>query len=677
MTTEAHTIDMRRAAFRDMPQCAGAMHETAPSLTRPSPIMAERPIGFAFFALLAVGLWIATHPYPGILGDASVYIGRALADLDPNGVGRDMMFVHDGQSRFSVFPLLLDHMVAALGTARTGLLLSMSAVALWAVTLAIFAGRYVPKSFVAIVVIFVAVLPNAYGAPQRFSFSEAIAVPRPFAEALVLLALASLAGGRMRTAFASLIAASLVHPLMALAGWGVFAIVLGREDRRWIAAFGGIALLVIAGALAGVPVLHRLVTTMDPQIKAFAVWRGPHLFPTHWPIGFMGPMLAQAATLAIAASFFAGRRRLILIAAILVGVGGIVAQAIFADQLSLLLVIQGQLWRAAWLTAALGAVALALCAREMWENGPRGHVTLALLALSWLTADMPEVAGFMAVAAVAVYFAARRTTLPLTWNVAILLWGIAILVAAGLNAHYFRGYAQFIERIPADASHGIGYFWLRRYVAFPILGAVLLLAFSRKWPRLAELGLVVAALCLCVIAIRSWDERDSFQKMLDSDRHPPELMQAIASRPGEILWVDGLGEAWYLAGRPQWASRQQGVSSIFSRELVTEWRKRMQFLVDEGLAANKALTTFHIPSWKELPRLTAANVSHLCARPDAPAWIVAPVYKDTIIPPGLAAHEWRLPQPNFRMTEEPDFYAWHRIDAYAILPCAGGPTQQR
>ncbi len=36
---------------------------------------------------------------------------------------------------------------------------------------------------------------------------------------------------------------------------------------------------------------------------------------------------------------------------------------------------------------------------------------------------------------------------------------------------------------------------------------------------------------------------------------------------------------------------------------------------------------------------------------------------------------WR--RPNFKMTEEPLFYAWHRITAYAILPCAHQAPEPR
>src|ERR1700733_9069530 len=87
--------------------------------------------GTIFLPLIAVALWAVTHPYLGIIGDASVYMGRALADLDRAGIGHDIMFVNDGQSRFSVFPLVLDRLVAAFGTGPTALTLALLAMAAW------------------------------------------------------------------------------------------------------------------------------------------------------------------------------------------------------------------------------------------------------------------------------------------------------------------------------------------------------------------------------------------------------------------------------------------------------------------------------------------------------------------------------------------------------------------
>jgi hypothetical protein len=579
------------------------------------------------------------------------------------------MFVNDGQSRFSVFPLLLDHLVGTFGTGPTALALALCSMAVWITALCALARQFVAPRFVFLVVLFVAVLPVSYGTPWRFEYSEVMAVPRPFAEALVLAALAALASGRTLLPLVLLIAASFVHPIMALAGWGAFGIVLCREDRRWAIAIAVAAALVLAGALFGVPLLHRLAIVMDPSLKAFALSRSPLLFPTHWPIDFIGPLAVEATTLAIAASFFAGRRRTVLVAAIFVGIGGIAAQALFGDTFSLLLVIQAQPWRMAWLLAALGTAALGICTVELWRQGPRGRVVLAVLAMAWLGCEESATGALICVVALVVHFGARLFPIAITPRIVAWVWAAACALALLWNAHYFIGYGRFLASIPGDGPHYISHFWTRRYVAFPILAVIVTLVFARPSRAIWCLKCAIALL-LILATVRFWDERIPFQKMADTDIHPPALMNLIASRSGEVLWVDGLSEAWFLTGRPQWASAQQGVSTIFSTALTKEWRERMQFLIRERLAERKALSVAHFPSSADLPRLTQAGVAHLCARPDAPAYIIAPVEDGAAIPPQLKPQYWRLDPPNFRMTEEADSYGWKRISAYAVLPCA-------
>jgi len=420
-------------------------------------------------------------------------------------------------------------------------------------------------------------------------------------------------------------------------------------------------------------VLHRLVTEIDPSLKAFALARSPHLFPSAWPMNYLGFVIAEAASLLIAASFVEGRPRLILIGAIAVGVLGILAQIVFGDVLSLLLVIQAQLWRMTWLTAALGAAALGFCAVTLWTRGPRGQIILALLSIAWLSSEIPENAALASGAALILSFAGERIALPSARPTAVFLWAFTFLFAAALSLTYLRGYAAFVAHMPREVPHSISYIWIKRYLVFFVLALILPFAFSRRFSTIIVAGAVIVSLCLGVLAAYGWDRRDPFQKLMDSATHPAPLAQTIASRPGEVLWIEGLAEAWFLTGRPQWASPQQGVSTIFSADLTRLWRPRMQFLIDHGLSDKRSITvTAHLlPSAAELPQVTVANHAALCARPDAPAWIVAPFGPDIIIPPGLAAHEWRLPQPSFKMTEEADGYGWERIDGYAVIACAG------
>jgi hypothetical protein len=627
--------------------------------------------GGLFLWPAAIGFWILVHGFRGITADASLYVARALADLDPAGLGRDMAFVYDGQSRFSLFPLVLRHLVAILGTGLTADVLAIAATAAWLVALTVLLRQFLPTRFVPLSILCVALLPSFYGSAGIFHYAEVLAIPRPFAESLALFALWALAAGHSWRAFALLVGATLLHPIMALAGWAVFGLVLCREDRRWWFAALVIGAAVIAAGVFGLPVARRLVMPVDADLRAFATYRVPYLFPVKWPLESFGPVLIEAVTLAIAASFFEGRRRAILIATIAAGVGGLIAQIVFGDFAGLLLVIQAQLWRMAWLLAALGAAMLGVAAFELWQRGPRGHIVLAGLCIAWLIDDHLLLAAPAALVIVLFHFGPRSASVQSSWTPARALWAAAAALALLLGFYYLAAYGELVRNIPQEHYYPGEFLWGDSSLAFMLMGLMLTIyTFVRGTPVLsatrsaAALGVVAAALTL-------WDSRPAFQRMFDAGHHPAALTALIASRPGEILWIGGLAEGWLLAGRPQWASRQQGSGTIFSRALTLEWRRRMQFLMAHGLAERDAIVAFHVASAREMPRLTRDGVRALCTRQDAPAWIIAPVMADVPIPTSLKPRYWQLENPNFIISKTPSNFEWHRVSAYAVLPCAG------
>jgi hypothetical protein len=96
---------------------------------------------FSPIPLIAFLVFVLGRPYRGIVQDPQIYIGRAVADLDPSGVGRDLMFVHDGQFAFSLFRFVVRAMVALWGPAMTGEVLAVVAALAW-----IFAARAKPSA---------------------------------------------------------------------------------------------------------------------------------------------------------------------------------------------------------------------------------------------------------------------------------------------------------------------------------------------------------------------------------------------------------------------------------------------------------------------------------------------------------------------------------------------------
>lgn len=106
--------------------------------------------------------------------DVRLYVGYALAALDPDGIGRDILFLNDGQSKFSVYPLLM-----------RGLAVS---------------------------------LPSFYGGNGVFRYAEHFATPRAYAEACVLAAFAAMLSRRTVWAMSALGLGLAFHPLVTASG---------------------------------------------------------------------------------------------------------------------------------------------------------------------------------------------------------------------------------------------------------------------------------------------------------------------------------------------------------------------------------------------------------------------------------------------------------------------------
>jgi hypothetical protein len=618
--------------------------------------------------LIALSVFLLSRPYFGIVHDGYIYIGRALADLDSNGVGRDLMFVHDGQFGFSVFRFAATALVALLGPALAAQALVFAAELGWFCAAAAFARQLTSGRAVWTVVIFTALLPASYGAPYTFGFAEPFAVPRPFSEALVLASLAALACGRNGFSLCGLIAAGLMHPVMSLPGFAVYLVVLGVEDKRWfLFATLGLAVLIIGGA-AGLPILYRLFTPVDPAFRGLFESRSSFLFPSLWPSESFCSLLVQTATIAIAAHLQQGRVRCILSAIILAGFCGIAVAAIFGDWLSSLLIVQLQPSRMVWLMSAAGAMAMGVCALKLWQQRPGGRIVLALLVLSWSFITQFEVASVAAILALYLHFGERRFEPLLKARFVPAIWVFTLAVSAIWQLRLSAFPWHFSMNAPEGYSDPLSV--LVKYL-LPLPVCALAVYFTIVSPRIYRWQRAGFALLLAAAAVLSWDHRSPGQRMLETDLPPAEIIELINKQKGEVLWIDGMTEAWFMLGRPQWASPLQGIPIIFSPTLANEWRDRTQDLMSLRLADQKSFAPWSEPKRADRPELSLASVRRLCARDDAPAWIIAPLHRGEEPPTGIDMTLWRLPEGQFRLTKGDGEYVLEGIEAFGVIPCAG------
>jgi hypothetical protein len=445
---------------------------------------------------------------------------------------------------------------------------------------------------------------------QKALISKLLLRPRitkaPSTSLSVLAGLAAFAAHRDGVAFPFIAGATLLHPIMALAGFAVVLAVLGWEDKRWFWFFAPAAALVILAGWLGVPLLDRLFIAVDPALRSLHESRSPFLFPSLWPLESFPPLIAEATTLVIAAYAQQGRRRTILAAIIVVGLSGIAMSAIFGDWLSSLLFLQAQLWRMAWLMAAVGALAFGICAVDLWRGGPSARIVLALLVLCWSFNTQGAVSGPAAILALLLYFRAARFAPWFTPRRVAYVWVFIIAVSILWQIRLYAYLWHFAMAAPAGYGN-LQMVLIRGFLVLPLCALTIYFAVTkpRVSPFLQGAGVVV----LLTAAFALWDHRTPAQRMMEESSLPPEMMRLLGQRQGEVLWIDGLAEAWFVLGRPQWASPLQGGPIIFSPILATEWRRRMQLLMDLRLADQKSFAPWSAPASTDRARLSQDGYS--------------------------------------------------------------------
>jgi len=260
-----------------------------------------------------------------------------------------MVLAEHGQSGFTIFPELMVFMVAAFGSSLAAKLTALVALVLWIAAAAALSASIAEGRTRWVILIFIVVLPAHYAGLEVFHYAEALAVPRPFAEAFVLLGLALFGFGRRFWAALPLVIAGLFHPLMALPGLAIYAWLLLFDPQTRVVkpivglASVGIGLACLVGAAAlGVPVADRLFTAVDPAWRDILVARSPYLFVSEWPLADWTRTIVQFATVAIAARLVSGPVRSLFAAVALVAAAGVLTSLLFGDALGSLLVLQIQ-----------------------------------------------------------------------------------------------------------------------------------------------------------------------------------------------------------------------------------------------------------------------------------------------------------------------------------------------
>lgn len=633
---------------------------------------AGRVGGAAIAAFVAVAaLFVFTHPFPGFSGDSQIYLGRALADIDPQGVGRDLMFRLDGQSRFTIFPRLAAWLASQNSLLATALWLVAASSCLWFAAVALLA-RSALTGPIWIGLAIVIAAPAGYGGFDLLRYGEALAEPRPFAEAFVIFALAAFLAGRLALSAACIAVAILFHPIMALAGVATIGLRLCFDDRRWIfVPLVGFVAVAFAYWTAA-PNAERLAL-LDPAWLAELNNRNAYLFPHRWPLAAYALPFTQAVAILVASRRAAPELRRLLLAGLLAGLLGLAIAFVAGEFYPLVILVQAQTWRMWWLTGLLAAVALACAASTMARAEPADRVALAALALSMALAPEFELAAvLLALAALALGLRPAQSRIEISEHFARLTWIAGGVALVALNMSEMTDLAQLNGFAQPDFTPN--YMTLVLKFAGPLLAFATVAFAAFGMPRaLARMprGLYAAvAGSAAVGAAFLWNSASSYDNALGHSERQADLLRLAPNGEGEVLWLSASLEPMIWMGRPNWNAEMQGAGGVFSRQIAMAYVDRAQALVDLGLRDQSLVRRAPGAVKSVFPELKREQFVKLCARQDAPSYVVAPIRKDAALDPDLKARRWTAPAVRVDPLLSPDRVEFARIEEYAVIACA-------
>jgi hypothetical protein len=586
------------------------------SPTEPQPVsLAHRAVWLSL--LLALAAWWVANPYRAFDQDALYYAAEALFRAGLADLSADPFFRHGSQGDFSLFITPYAALIRAVGVDVAALAVTVLGRVLWLWAAARLARALAPSWAAAgLGLALLLWLPNSYEPYRLLSLGEAFAVPRLWAEAACMLALADLVACRHARALWLALLGCGLHPLMG-AGALVLVLLLWPLPGR-LAALSAMSLLtrltVAALALAllaaaGLAPFDRLLLRYDPAWWQIVGTRNFFTVTASWGVGDVALVAAWWLLLGWSAwrhPAGSAPRRLGVGLCVVVAAG--LLAWVLACALQAVLGVQVQLWRVLWLLHVVVPllVVAALARRPLRDPAEQASALLALAVL--LTATWSALVLALLLIGLSVPWPALQGHLPPARQRRLAGLLLALVLLARLAA---LPELQQTARSLGSAAQP----WLQALTMEPAAG---LLLTAGLWAALRQpvlqrplalRGLTALAVLLLGSAAWAWGQ-PALARLQRSPAWVVPLRAALP--PGQtVYWRHGLDRTWLDLRRPHYAHPMQGASALFSRPQALELQRRLLRLQAAGLTEGP-------PEWPEFPTqqpLDARTARWLCEDP--------------------------------------------------------------
>jgi hypothetical protein len=606
--------------------------------------------------MLLLALWIVAHPYFGIVHDARYYALQALQASHSGSYAGDLFFKYGSQDNYTLFTALYGPLVGWLGPGGAHLAAYVAGQLFWLAALVWLLGVLFEPPAALLAALGAVLLNPHYGSASIFQYGEVFVTPRLFSEALVLCALALLFRRRAAASGACLLAAGLLHPLMAIPGVCVLAIEVGRRvwsgarpaQRWWVvavimAAAISLAALLLSGRLS------RATAVFDPAWFDLVLARSAYAFLARWSVTDWIQVLATAASLLSAMAVLVRQRP--AFAAVLLTAAGCMAVGFLAGDLGRnVLAVNLQLWRALWLATLLANAALGALIAQTGRSASSRELLWGALLVGF-AAHFAPVNGMVQAVPVFIGLGAfwweRKAGRPLP--------RIARF-AAGLAVALCLGWAVLLGAI---ASRLDGWEWVPQ--ALIAAAALVLLAAP---PRQAGPKVKTAAgAVLAVLALATADSRSDWQKFTEAPGLPDDL-RPLARTPGGLYWEGDPAFVWVKLKRSDFYACEQGTGAMFYRGTAMEFAARSAVMRQLDTADFGDNSQLFCPAKANSKAFgpTASAIAQVCrAYPDLSLLVLNEPA------PGLPARTWRSPAWKEVRTAR----GRERIDRFYVYECGG------
>ena len=617
-------------------------------------------------ALLAAAiavLWAATRPYTGIVHDSRLYTLLALRPDHPR-LATDLFVRFGSQDRFTLFSPLYRPLIALLGVGRAAMTLTLVAATLWLGAAYVLARALAGDTVLALAAVAGAVaLPNTYGSGLVFSYGEAFATPRPFAEAATMIALAFALRQRLGLAVVAIVAGGLVHPVMVLPGAAVvFLYAARRAPVIWLAPVA-LAAAGLGLAAAGVAPFSRIGVSFDPQWLGIVQARTGLAFLRLWTWPDVVILAGQVLLAVIVAARSPPPTRRLVLTALGVAGAGLALTYAGADLLHNQLLASLQLWRATWLVGFTGNLLLVpLLVRVAHERQGPPALRLALFGAAFFLFATPllgvsyvvavALLAVAAVLAVAAHRAAPRASALAPAGIASMA---VVAVATIVTAVVVAWRAPILTDDPT-------LLWRLQLLYAAGLGLLLVATVARlphppvPWSRLAA----VAAAGLVVVAAASWDSRSGWQRLVEADA-PAADLPAFAPPSASVYWAGNPEILWFALRQPSYYSCAQGAGVVFFRATALAFAHRQDSFRFESPASAACERRPGEPTAAP----AGAELRRACAREPGLDYIILP---DDLA--GLWDRRWVPPVRHWEVALRDHKPAARIVAAYFRYPCA-------